>query len=147
MVGGSQVTALLKWTSKIMGRVFVVDECWCFHWSFRSAYLWLVRGEYVTHIGLPNGLGVTHLYTIYAIYLASLALVIYVPHNYWGISGGEMGEIIIQLCKVSSSTISRQALRQSHLIVVEGCPFLCIDDWHLTIQWVPWLHIIQFTIL
>lgn len=57
-------------------------------------------------------------------------------------SGGEMGEmilIIIQLCKVTSSTFSSQALRhpnnqQSHLIVVEGCPFLCIDDWHLTIQ-------------
>lgn len=55
-------------------------------------------------------------------------------------SRGETGEmilIIIQLCKVTSSTISSQALRQSHLIVVEGCPFLCIDDWHLTIQRCP----------
>lgn len=72
--------------------VFVVDDCWSFHWSFSSAW----RGICHVHIGLPNGLGMTHSYTIYTIYLASLGLVIYVPHNYWGIESWT-GYLITQI--------------------------------------------------
>lgn len=60
-MGGSQVTALLKWSLLLMN-VDVFTEV--------SVVLTLVgqRGICYVHIGLPNGLGMTHSYTI-TIYL------------------------------------------------------------------------------